>query len=142
MQNLDQSFDPWRETPRKFIVILLLSVFVLFTIIGVVNDFTSMGRPQAARFVIGVVLSGGFAVLYASTGIALRKNWWKGVAPVFVLQVVIMSVFANIFPDRPQPASMSAQDLAKLRVRFAWDSTAIIIAVSLGYTGFLYVAVH
>jgi len=41
------SFDPWKETPRKSIVILLLSVFLFFTTIGFAEDVIAMGRQQS-----------------------------------------------------------------------------------------------
>jgi hypothetical protein len=142
MQNLEQSFDPWRETPRKSIVIVLLSVFSLFTIIGIANDIISMGRQQPIRFAFGVIFSGVFAVLYASTGITLKKYWWKGVVPIFVLQVVVMGLFGYLYPDHPQPVSTTKAELERIRIRLTIDSLAIITAVGLGYSGFVYVSVH
>jgi len=135
------NFDPWKETPRKFIVIVLLSVFLFFTTIGFANDIMSMGQQQSIRFLLGTVLSGLFAVLYAVVSISLRSNWWKGVLPIFVVQFVVMGALANWFPDRPVPASISALELDRMRVRFTFDSVATMLAVSLGYTGFFYVSV-
>lgn len=138
---LIQSFDPWRETPRKRIVVLLLSVFCFFTTIGFADDIIAMGRQHSIRFVLGVVLSGLLADLYVVTSISLRKNWWKAVVPIFVVQFVVMSWLGHRFPDRPQPASMSAAELGLLRTRLILDSFAIMAAVSLGYTGFVSVSV-
>lgn len=135
-----QSFDPWRETPRILIVIVLLSVFLFFTTIGFANDIMSMGRQQSVRFVLGVVLSGLFAILYAVGGISLRKKWWMAVLPIFAVEFVVMGWLAIRFPDRPQ-ASMTAAELARLHVRFTFDSVATLTAISLGYTGFFYVSV-
>ncbi len=140
-RELIQSFDPWRETPRKFIVVLLLSVFSFFTTIGFAYDIIAMGRQHPFHFVLGVVLSGLFAVLYAVMCISLRQKWWKAVPPIFVVQFVVMGWLAMRFPDRPQPASMSAAELAHLHIRLILDSIAIMIAVSLGYTGFVTVSV-
>ena len=136
------NFDPWKETPRKSIVVLLLSVFLFFTTIGFADDIMAMGRQHPVRFVLEVVLSGMFAVFYAVAGISLQKNWWKGVLPIFVVQFVAMGQFAGRFPDRPAPVSMAAPELAHLRVRFIFDSIATLAAVSLGYAGFFYVSVN
>lgn len=136
-----QSFDPWRETPRKSIFVVLCSVFVFFTTIGFANDIMSMGREQTTRFVLGVILSGGFAVVYAVAGVSLRKNWWKAVLPLFVVEIVAMGFVANRFPDRPSPDTMTAAELAQTRFRLTLDSIATMTAVSLGYTGFFIVFV-
>jgi len=136
------SFDPWKETPRKSIVVLLLSVFLFFTTIGFADDVIAMGRQQSIRFVLGVVLSGLFAVFYAVAGISLRRKWWKAVLPLFALQFVVMGLLAHRFPGRPEPGSITAVELGRLRVRFTLDSIATIAAVSLGYAGFFYVSVN
>lgn len=139
---LNESFDPWRETPRKFIVIVLVSVFLFFTTIGFANDIISMGREQTARYVLGVIVPGLFAVAYAVGGISLRKRWWMAVAPIFAVEFVVMGLVATRFPDLPQHIPMNAADLAQTRSRMLFDSIAIIVVVSLGYTGFFFVSVH
>jgi Stage II sporulation protein E (SpoIIE) len=138
---LIESFDPWRETPRKFIVVLLLSVFFLFTTIAFAYDIISMGREQSVHFVLGVVLSGAFAVFYVVMCVSFRKKWWMVAIPIFVVQLVVMSWLASRFPDQPVPASMSAAELGHARIRLTLDSIAIMVAVSLGYTGFVSVSV-
>jgi hypothetical protein len=139
--SLNESFDPWRETPRKSKVIVLVSVFLFFTIIGFTNDIMALGREQPVRFIVSVVFSGLFAVVYAVAGISLRKNWWKGALPIFLVQFLAMGLLANRFPDRPQPASISSAEASHIRLRLTLDSVAIIVVVSLGYTGFFSVSV-
>lgn len=134
-------FDPWRETPRKSIVIVLISVFLFFTTIGFANNIMSMGRQQTVAFLLGTVLSGLFAVIYAVVSISLRKNWWKGALAIFVVQFVVMGFVGHSFPNRAVPPSMSAAELERLRIRLTWDSIATMTVVSLGYTGFFYVSV-
>jgi hypothetical protein len=136
-----QAFDPWRETPRKLIVVALLSIFLFFTTIGFANDIMGMGRQQPIHFVLGVVLPGLFAIFYAIGGILLRKKWWMAALPIFAVQFVVMASLATRFPDRPAPASMTAEELGHLHVRFTFDSVATIVVVSLGYIGFFYVSV-
>ena len=131
----------WRETPRGSIVILLLSIFSLFTTIGFANDIMALGREQTIRFVLGVMLSGFFPILYAVAGISLRRKWWMAVPPIFAVQFVVMGVIGHSFPDLPKPASMSAAEIERLRIRLTWDSITTMTAVSLGYTGFFVVLV-
>lgn len=139
--SLNESFDPWRDTPRKSKIVVLVSVFLFFTIIGFTNDIMALGREQPVRFVTSVVLSGLFAVVYALTGISLRKNWWKGVIPIFFVQFAIMGLLAARFPDRPQPLSTDSTEMSHMRLRLTLDSVAIVVVVSLGYTGFFTVSV-
>ncbi|HUN82910.1 MAG TPA: PP2C family protein-serine/threonine phosphatase [Terracidiphilus sp.] len=134
-------FDPWKETPRKSIVIVLLSVFLFFTTIGFANDIMSMGQQRPTRFLLGVVLYGLFAVCYAVGGVSLRNRWWMAVLPIFVVEFFVMGLLAHLFPDRPMPAMMTAAQLSSLRFRLTLDSIATIAVVSLGYTGFFSVAV-
>lgn len=140
-RELIQSFDPWRETPRKFIVVLLFSVFFFFTTIGFAADIITMGRQHPVHFALGVVFSGLFAVLYVVASISLRQKWWKAVLPIFVAQFVVMGWLAFRFPDRPEPVSMTAAELGHLHLRLILDSIATMAAVILGYTGFVYVSV-
>jgi len=133
---LRQRFDPWREIPRKSIVVILCSVFVFFTTIGFANDIMSMGREQPMRYALGVIIPALFAVAYAIAGFVLRNNWWKAILPLFCVEFVLMGFVANRFPDRPSPVSMSAAELGHMRVRLTVDSIATMTAVSLGYIGF------
>lgn len=135
-------FDPWKETPRKSIIVLLLSIFSFFTTIGFANDVIALGYEEPLRFVLGVILSGVFAVLYAVGGTRMRKKWWKAVIPICIVQFLVMGYTANRFPDRPIPSTIDAIELHRLHIRFIWDSAAIIAAVSLGYGGFFHVAVN
>jgi len=137
-----QRFDPWRETPRKSIVIVLVSVFLFFTTIGFANDIMSLGHQPLVRFVSGTVLSGAFSVLYAISGIALRRNWWKGALLIFAVQFLTMALLGHSFPDSPQMPAMNAAELTRMRARLTFDSIATMTVVSLGYTGFFYVSVY
>lgn len=140
--DLNESFDPWRETPRRSIVIVLISVFLFFTTIGFASDIIAVGREQTIRFVLGVIVPGLFAVAYAVGGISLRKKWWMAVVPIFVVEFVLMGFVANQFPDLPQHIPMGAADVAQMRFRLIFDSIAIMVVVSLGYTGFFFVSVQ
>lgn len=138
-----QHSDPWwRDTPRKSVVIVLASVFLFFTTIGFAGDIMALGRQQMVRFVLGTVLPGAFAVLYAVAGVWLRKNWWKGALLIFCVQFFTMGLLAHWFPNLPDLVPMGATQLGRLRARLTFDSIATITVVSLGYTGFFVVSVR
>jgi hypothetical protein len=135
------SVSPWRTTPRKAIVIFLLAVFFTFASFGFVSDAIDLGRQPLIRFILGVVLSGLFAVAYAATGTALRDQWWKACIPIFVVQFFLMGSLVRWFPDARQPRQLGAAELGRLEGRLAFDGLATFAAVGLGYAGFVFVFV-
>jgi len=136
-----RGFDPWRETSRNSILILLISVFLLFTTVGFTNDIMALGRLPALRFALAVILSGGFAIVYAIAAISLLGRSWKAILPLLVLQIAVMGLLVKWQPNLPLPVPMDAAQLGRVRVRMILDSVAILTAVSLGYAGFFQVAV-
>lgn len=136
-----RSFDPWRETPRKSIVVLLVSVFLFFSTVGFTNDIMVMGRTPSLRFVLAVLISGGAAIVYAVAAISLRSKSWKVILPLVVLQVIGMGLLVNLLPNLPQPIPMNAAAVGRVETRMIVDSIAILAAVSLGYAGFFHVSV-
>lgn len=141
MTDATRGFDPWRETPRKFLVILLFCAFLFFTTIGFANDIIALGRQPMARYILGTVFPGMFAVFYAVGGALLRGKWWKAAVPIFVVQFLGMGWLGHAFPNQPEPTSMNAAELEQTRARLTFDSIATMTAVSLGYTGFVFVSV-
>jgi hypothetical protein len=131
----------WRTVPRKSLITFLVGVFFIFVIIGFVNDITDMGREPALRFVLNLLISGIFPVFYAISGTVLRKQFWKAVVPLFVVHLVLINVLANLLPGPPTPAEMSAADIARLQSRLSLDGLAIVVAVFIGYTCFLYASI-
>src|ERR1700681_4006284 len=113
--------NPWRNTPKRSVVVFLVAVFFTFATIGFVNDIIDMGRQLPIRFALGVVLSGLFAVSYAISGISLRGKFWKAFLPLFALQFVVMGLVSSWFPDASQPAQMSAAETSRLERRLAFD---------------------
>jgi hypothetical protein len=130
-----------RDTPRKSLVAFLLGVFLIFSIVGLASDIAEMGRAPTLRYVLSILLSGVFPVFYAVAGFELRKQLWKALVPLFAVHVVLMNVLVRGLPARPQPAQMSAADIAWLQSRLNLDELAIIFAVFVGYGCFLYVAI-
>lgn len=137
-----QSFDPWRETPRSSVIIVLVSVFLFFTTIGFANDIIALGSKPSVSYVLGIILPAAFAVLYAVAGIHLRRNWWKGALLIFAVEFLTMWAVGHWFPDLPGVVSMNWAELGRVRARLTFDSIATMTAVSLGYTGFFYVSVR
>ena len=120
-------------------IVFLLAVFFVFAIIGFANDTMDMGRLAPIPFWLGIVLPGLFALGYAYSGVTLRSQWWKAFLPIFAVQFVLGGVLAKLFPNPPPLAQMGKHELEILHNRLTFDGIATILAVSLGYTGFIYV---
>ncbi len=133
------ALSAWKTAPRKTIVIFLLAVFFTFTTLGFANDIIDMGKQPPLRFGLAVVLTGLFAVAYASSGIMLQGKFWKAFFPLFALQFACMNLLESWLPDRPQRVQAGAAELAYLHGRFIFDGVATIVVVILGYAGFVYV---
>ncbi|MGO9326321.1 MAG: PP2C family protein-serine/threonine phosphatase [Terracidiphilus sp.] len=136
-----ESLGLWRKTPPKFVAIFLLAVFFLFASFGFVFDGMVMGRQSGLHFALSVVLIGLFAVIYAVTGITLRKRWWIGCLVVFILQNVCMGLLANWLPDAPPFTQLNSVQLSHFHSRLAFDGVAVIVSVVLGYIGFIVVSI-
>ncbi len=134
--------SPWLNTPRSSIAIFLAAVFSVFTIIGFANDILDLGNEQPIRFVSGVIVAGLFAVCYAVAGLSRRVNFIKVFIPLITLQFLIAIFTANWFPDPPRPAQPSPADMARIRTRLEIDAIGSIVAVALGYAGFVVVFVR
>ncbi len=135
------STNPLRTAPRRAVVVFLLAVFFTFVAMGVANDIVSIGRIPTLRFGITVLLSGSFAVCYAVAGVTLRSRVWKAFIPLFAVQIGVMSFLAHKYPNKPKPRQMNAADVESFESRLNFDGNATIIAVCLGYAGFVHVFV-
>jgi hypothetical protein len=136
------TYNPWRDTPRRSIIVFLVAVFFTFATIGFANDIIDMGRQPSIRFALAVVLTGFFAVIYAVSGISLRGQFWKAFVPLFTLQFVVMGLLSHWFPDTAAPDQMGAAEMARLQRRLMFDGFAITAAVFLGYVGFVHVFIR
>ena len=123
----------WKSVPRKSIVLFLLGVFFLFSTLGFASDISEMGRQPTLRYVLSILISGVFPVMYAFAGFALRKQCWKIIFPLFVVHFLLINVLANQLPAPPLPAPMDAAEIARMHARLSLDGAAITIAVGLGY---------
>jgi hypothetical protein len=131
----------WKTIPRRSLVGFLLGVFFIFSTMGLTTDIMEMGRQPTLRFVLGVLLSGLFAVFAAFTGFALRKQAWKVFFPGFAVLWVLMYLLARWLPDLPQPVPMSAADIVRLQSRLTLSGVATMLAIGLGYGCFLYASI-
>jgi len=131
----------WKNTSRKSVVVFMLAVFCVFASFGFVNDVMDLGRVPVVRFSVMTVLIGIFAVGYAVGGFTFRSNWWKALIPWFILQFIVLGLVGHWLPDvAKQPETMS-QAMTRLQGRMTFDGLGIILTVSLGYAGFVFVFV-
>jgi hypothetical protein len=131
----------WKTVPRNSRGLFLLGVFFIFSTIGFASDITEMGRQPALRFVLGVLIVGIFPMFYALSGFILRKHFWKATLPLFAVHFALINVISQMLPAPPQAAQLSAADIAQLHSRLSLDALAIMLAVVLGYTCFVYASV-
>jgi hypothetical protein len=132
----------WKNMPVTSLVAFLVGVFLLFSTTGFASDISDLGRQSPLRFVLSVLASGLFPVGYAFAGFALRKHWWKGIIPIFVVHFFVMGLIANVLPNLPPLTQMGMPEITALNRRLSHDGLAIMIAVGLGYGCFLYVSIH
>jgi hypothetical protein len=127
--------------PRNSILIFLIGVFFLFTTAGIVSDIMSLGRQTVPHYLLGVLLSGLAAMVYATAGFALRQRFWKAFFPIFFTQMILMNVLARWFPNLPFPTSMDAADIARLQSRLNFNGIAMMAVIGIGYVCFLLVTI-
>jgi len=133
--------NPLRTAPRKAVVIFLLAVFFTFGAIAIANDITGGGRMSFPKLIWSFCISGAFAIGYATGGITLRSKVWKAMIPLFILQMVVMGYLTRRFPDAPRVSQMNSAQMESHLARLNFDGIAVIIAVCLGYAGFVHVFV-
>ena len=135
------STSMWRTTPLKTRITFLLAVFFIFAGIGFANDIINMGRQPLLRFALSVLIISVFAVLYAASGVILRRRFWKAFVPLCALQFLSMGLLARAFPDAFEAVQLNAAEIDRLHTRLALDGFAVIASIALGYTGFVSVSI-
>jgi hypothetical protein len=131
----------WRNVPRKSAVVFLFGVFSTFTTVGFAADIGEMGRTPIARLILMVLISGVFTSVYAAAGVILRGRMWRVFIPVFAVHMLLINLLNKLMPSMAQPATMDAAGVAAVQSRLSLDGGAIILAVFLGYSCFLYVSI-
>ncbi len=128
---------------RKSRVSFLLRVFLLFSTVGLAMDMTQMGRQPPLRLVLVLLVIGSFAVVYAATGFTLRRKWWWiAFVPIFIVQALIMNALGSWIPSLAPLNLANASSVAQLQSRLNADAIAIIAAMALGYSCFLYASIR
>jgi Stage II sporulation protein E (SpoIIE) len=127
--------------PRKSSVGFLMGVFLIFCTVGLASDIAEMGRMPTLRLGLTIFFSGIFPVLYAATGFALRRQFWKATIPMFLVHVFLMNALIRWLPGSAPRTQMDTGEIAHLQSRLNLDGLAIMIAVGLGYGCFLYVSI-
>jgi hypothetical protein len=130
-----------RRFPRGSILIFLVGVFFLFSTLGLASDIMSMGRQTILHFVLGLLLSGFVAMVYATAGFALRQHFWKAFFPILIIQLVLINLLARALPNLPYPTHMDATDIARLQSRLNLNGIAMMVAIAVGYLCFLLVTI-
>jgi len=131
----------WRNVPRKSAVVFLFGVFSTFTTVGFAADIGEMERTPIARLILMVLISGVFTSVYAAAGVILRGRMWRVFIPVFAVHMLLINLLNKLMPSMAQPATMDAAGIAAVQSRLSLDGGAIILAVFLGYSCFLYVSI-
>lgn len=131
--------DFWKTIPRTSLVVFLLGVFFLFSTIGSAIDVFQMGSQSLPRFILTVLLFGGFAVVYPVLVFVLRGRFLYAVFPVIVVEMVVIG---SLLPNGARPTEMGAADIARLQSRLIVTGAAIIAGMVLGYGCFLYFVIR
>jgi hypothetical protein len=138
-RDTDEKMNPWTTVPKTTAAIFFVAVFLTFSTMGFINDISDMGRLQMARFVGAVMLSGLFAVIYAWSGVRLRGRWWMVAIPLFLVQITVMRFLGQHYPDVQYRNSLTVAETASLEQRLGNDSLAVMAAIILAYTGYVFV---
>lgn len=136
-----ESTNPLRRAPRKSVIVFLLAVFFTFGVMALANDIMVVGRQPTIKLGISLFLSGFFAVCYAAGGISLRKKFFFVFVPLFTFQAFLMGYISHRFPDAKAVSQLDAARTERLQKRLTFDGIAMIVTVSLGYAGFVFVFV-
>ena len=95
-----------------------------------------MGRQSTTRYLVSVVLFGLFAIVYAISGTVLRRNSWRVILPLMLVQMFVMGLVLRALPI---PRVMGAGEINRLRSRLALDAGMTIGGMVLAYVCFIYV---
>lgn len=145
----NQSASLGKAVPRSsrfltlpFYALFLAGVFLLFIIVGFVGDIAGLGQQSRLSFTLTTLITAAFAVSYAIAGFALRKNWWKGVVPLFLVHFSLIIAVNNWLPALALPKMLDAAQISGLQRRLNLDGIGILACLTLGYICMLFVTVR
>jgi hypothetical protein len=127
----------WSNISRKNLALFLIAVFFTFAIMGIISDISNMGRSTPLHYALNVLLSGSFAIFYVYAGVTLRRKFWLFFLPFLAFQIFFMTMVARWLPDSKHLNQLNPAETAALTTRLGFDSAAIAIAISIGYSGFV-----
>ena len=131
----------WKTVPRWAIVLFLLAVFCIFASLGFVFDSMDMGRQSALCLAISVVIIALFATCYAAAGATLRQRFWIPAVPLLILENICLALLYYWLPKAPPLTHLDSVQFNAFHKRLAFDGSAVVISVVLGYTGFVVVSI-
>src|SRR5215475_15844595 len=101
--NLENGF--LKTVPLKARIIFLTGIFSLFCTMGIVSDMMEMGRQPTIRYVLATIAIATFAMGYATAGTTLRRQAWKVIVPLCLVQFFLMNRLHAWFPSLPRMKS-------------------------------------
>jgi hypothetical protein len=114
-----------RTLPARQLLLLWLAIFSTFATVGFLLDIFVGGRLPIVRLALIALIVGALSVGFS---VAMLRHRWMTFASLFVAGLVSLAVLRRLFPLVPvAPAG-----------RLAFDATAALSAISLGYTFFIY----
>jgi hypothetical protein len=119
----------------------LLGVLFIFSTVGFVSDIMEMGRQPALRFVLSVLLSGGFARFYAASGFVLRGRLWKALVPAFIHAVHVDVRAGQVASGTSTGSAGGSRRNRPAQSRLTLDGIAAMCVVGLGYGCLVYVTI-
>src|SRR5262245_9664712 len=103
-----------KTVPVKARIVFLTGIFFWFCTIGLAGDMADMGRQPIAGFILKTLLIAVFAMGYASAGTALRRDSWKVMVPMFIVQFFLINRMHVWLPLLPRPEVLSGAQMTAL----------------------------
>jgi serine phosphatase RsbU (regulator of sigma subunit) len=119
----------WSRFSLRDLAPFLIAVFFNFATLGFLVDIGGMGRFPWPYLALTVAITGSLAVAYALVFILGRLRW---LPLVLLTQIAFLAFGGRLLPSVQAP--LSAPDLAS---RLSLDTAASIVALMLGYGGFV-----
>jgi hypothetical protein len=110
----------WQKLPARSYVKFLLAIFLMFSIIGFLNDITSGGRLTIARLILEVLVSGLVAVLWVHSFTHTMR----------FLPLAVLLMVCNMFVYDLWPVQTVMHDTG---ARLMLDSFGILVALALSF---------
>src|SRR4051812_8174519 len=126
-----------KDFSRLSLVIFSGAVFFTFATVGFINDIVSLGRMSRPGYTLAILLSGGFAILYALIG-TFGHGWRRAfLALIFVVQFTSFQVASHFFPRAAMPHELDTAGIGRLQARIGLSGTFCVLSIALGYTLFI-----